>query len=131
MKARIGILKARLRLGRQTIAYPDGPARFPERFRGRPVLDPARCPAGCDACASACPTEAIAAPGRPEMALDLGRCLFCADCLEACPAGALTFTRDYRLATRTREALQPAPHRSGASTGRPRKRSGNRAGPPG
>lgn len=105
MKSRIGILKTRLRLGRQTIAYPDGPAKFPERFRGRPVLDPARCGSGCEACAAACPTDAIAAPGTPAMRLDLGRCLFCAACSEACPDGAVAFTRDYRLAMRTRDEL--------------------------
>ncbi len=101
----IAILKARLGLGKQTVAYPDGPARVPERFRGRPALDPSRCAAGCTACAAACPTGAIAAPGLAAMALDLGRCLFCGDCSEACATGALTFTRDYRLAMRTRGEL--------------------------
>jgi Ni,Fe-hydrogenase III small subunit/Pyruvate/2-oxoacid:ferredoxin oxidoreductase delta subunit len=102
----IEILKARLRLGRQTVAWPDGPARFPERFRGRPVLDPARCTPGCAACLAACGTAAIAAPATAGMALDLGRCLFCGECADACPAGALAFTRDFRLAARTREELQ-------------------------
>ena len=37
--------------------------------------------------------------------IDLGKCLFCTDCVEACPEGALTYSGDYRLATRTREAL--------------------------
>ena len=102
----IAILAARLRLGKQTVAYPDGPARFPERFRGRPVLDPARCGEGCAACAEACPTGAVLDAGRPEMGIDLGACLFCAECGEACPApGALVFTRDYRLAMNGREEL--------------------------
>ena len=101
----IEILKARFRLGRQTVAWPDGPARFPERFRGRPVLDPARCPPECAACLEACAVQAIAAPGQPQMALDLGRCVFCGACADACPEGALAFTRDFRLATTTREEL--------------------------
>ena len=29
------IVKVRGRMGRQTVAYPEGPARFPARFRGR------------------------------------------------------------------------------------------------
>ncbi len=101
----IAILKARLRLGKQTVAYPDGPARFPERFHGRPALDPARCAGGCAACADACPTGAIAAPGGTGMTLDLARCVFCAECAAACPTGAVAFTRDYRLAARSRDDL--------------------------
>ncbi len=102
----IDLLRVRARLGRQTVAYPEGPARFPERFRGRPALDPSRCPDGCRACAEACPAGAVLAPGTPGMKLDLGRCTFCPGCEEACPAGALRFTRDYRLAARSREALK-------------------------
>jgi Ni,Fe-hydrogenase III small subunit/formate hydrogenlyase subunit 6/NADH:ubiquinone oxidoreductase subunit I len=101
----IEILKARLKLGKQTVAYPGGPARFPERFRGRPVLDPARCEAGCVACADACPTGAVREAGLASMTLDMGRCLFCVECIDACPSGAVSFTRDYRLAMRTREEL--------------------------
>jgi Ni,Fe-hydrogenase III small subunit/formate hydrogenlyase subunit 6/NADH:ubiquinone oxidoreductase subunit I len=100
----ISILRARLRLGHQTVPYPEGPPRFPERFRGRPALDAARCAAGCAACAEACPTGAVAA-GREPLALDLGRCTFCGLCAEVCPAEALTFTRDHRLAARTRAEL--------------------------
>jgi Ni,Fe-hydrogenase III small subunit len=35
----------------------------------------------------------------------MGRCLFCAECTSACPAGAITFTHEYRLAARSREDL--------------------------
>jgi len=101
----IDILKLRLRHGRQTVAFPRGAPRFPERFRGRPVADPARCGDGCAACADACPTEAILDPGRASMSIDLGRCLFCGDCERSCPPGAVRFTGDHRLAARSREAL--------------------------
>lgn len=100
-----GLLRTRLHLGRQTIGWPGAPARLPERFRGRPALDGARCRAGCGECASACPTAAIstAVPGAP--ALDTGACLFCGLCAEACPEGAIAFTGDHRLAARARDAL--------------------------
>jgi Ni,Fe-hydrogenase III small subunit/ferredoxin len=101
----IDILAFRARYGRQTVAYPDGPPRFPSRSRGRPVVDPARCPAGCAGCADACPTEAILDPGEPSMRIDLGRCTFCGDCAPACPPGAIRFGDDHRLAMRTRGEL--------------------------
>jgi hypothetical protein len=34
-----GIFQFRSRFGGQTVAYPEGPASFPERFRGLPLLD--------------------------------------------------------------------------------------------
>jgi Ni,Fe-hydrogenase III small subunit/NAD-dependent dihydropyrimidine dehydrogenase PreA subunit len=93
-------------MGHQTIAFPEGPARFPDRFRGRPALSPARCTAGCQACEDACPTEAISGGGAPgALALDTGACTFCGLCQEACATGAIAFTGDHRLATRSREAL--------------------------
>ena len=97
-------LVARLRQGHRTIAYPDGPAVLPDRFRGRPELVRSRCPADCTACAPACPTGAVScATGGP--ALDLGRCLFCADCATACPHDALRFGSEHRLAARSRDEL--------------------------
>ena len=75
---------ARLRQGRRTIAYPAEAPALPDRFRGLPVVDSSKCPDGCRQCADACPTNAITT-GDGKVRLDLGRCLFCTDCLEACP----------------------------------------------
>jgi Ni,Fe-hydrogenase III small subunit/Pyruvate/2-oxoacid:ferredoxin oxidoreductase delta subunit len=100
-----GLLRTRLRLGHQTIAYPDGPARFPARFRGRPALDPARCPTGCAECEQVCPTEAIGRTAAGRLTLDTGACVYCGRCEEACVDRAIVFTRDYRLSMRRREEL--------------------------
>src|SRR6266511_6345189 len=95
---------ARLKQGHRTIPYPAQEPTLPDRFRGLPVIDPSKCREGCQACADACPTDAISvADGK--LRLDLGRCLFCTDCVEACPEGAIQYSQDYRLATRTREDL--------------------------
>jgi Ni,Fe-hydrogenase III small subunit/Pyruvate/2-oxoacid:ferredoxin oxidoreductase delta subunit len=75
---------------------------MPERYRGRPALQSAKCADGCRACAAACPTEAI---HTDPLRIDLGACLFCAACQEACPAEAVTYTADYRLAVRDRGDL--------------------------
>lgn len=93
-------LRARVQQGHRTITFPANAPVLPERFRGLPVLDPSKCAARCQACAEACPTEAITADERG-LRLDLGRCLFCTECVDACPEGAVRFTRDYRLAART------------------------------
>jgi len=101
----LSIIRERVRQGHRTIAYPAAkPPPLPDRFRGLPVLDESKCPDGCRACALACPTDAIARDDQG-LRLDLGRCLFCTDCIDACPEGAIRFTQDYRLAATTREDL--------------------------
>jgi Ni,Fe-hydrogenase III small subunit/NAD-dependent dihydropyrimidine dehydrogenase PreA subunit len=95
-------LKTRFQQGRKTIRFPLEAVQLPERFRGRPVVDGSRCDDGCHACNDACPTQAIV---LQPLRVDLGACLFCGACEEACPSGAVQYTTDYRMATRSREAL--------------------------
>src|SRR5512144_3271999 len=94
----------RMQQGHRTVAYPAGQPTLPDRFRGRPVIDAAKCPSGCRECVDACPTDAIA-PANGQLQIDLGRCLFCTDCVDACPPGAVTYSPDFRLSTRRREDL--------------------------
>jgi Ni,Fe-hydrogenase III small subunit/Pyruvate/2-oxoacid:ferredoxin oxidoreductase delta subunit len=100
---------ARLKQGLRTIRFPAAAPTLPEKFRGLPVLDSTRCPEGCQKCVESCPTSAIETVGvgaDKTLRLDLGKCLFCTDCQEACPGDAIHFTQDYRLATRSREELR-------------------------
>jgi Ni,Fe-hydrogenase III small subunit/Pyruvate/2-oxoacid:ferredoxin oxidoreductase delta subunit len=97
-------IRERLRQGYRTIPFPRQAPKLCERYRGLPVLDVTLCRSGCDACAAACPTSAIdLKPGS--LKIDLGRCLFCTECVEACPAGAINYTQDYRMSVRGREDL--------------------------
>jgi Ni,Fe-hydrogenase III small subunit/Pyruvate/2-oxoacid:ferredoxin oxidoreductase delta subunit len=102
-------LLARLRQGHRTMRYPAAaPPPLPARFRGRPLVDAAKCLPDCRACAAACPTTAIAvaeAAGKPDVRIDLGRCLFCTDCSDACPTGAIAYSGDHRLSASRREDL--------------------------
>jgi Ni,Fe-hydrogenase III small subunit/NAD-dependent dihydropyrimidine dehydrogenase PreA subunit len=98
----LDLLKTRLSQGTRTADFPPGPFALPERFRGRPELRPSLCANGCRACADACPVEAIA---TEPLSLDLGACLMCGMCEEACPEGAIRFTRDPRMAASARDDL--------------------------
>jgi Ni,Fe-hydrogenase III small subunit/NAD-dependent dihydropyrimidine dehydrogenase PreA subunit len=102
------IFLERLRQGKRTAAYPREAPTLPPRFRGAPVVAAGKCPPECRACVDACPTEVVKL-GANGPALDLGGCLFCGDCQRVCPAEAISFTRDHRLAVRGREDLVVTP----------------------
>jgi len=100
----IKVILARLQQKHRTMKYPDGaPPALPDRFRGRPLIDPAKCPEGCHACFEACPTGALD-PGDPAR-IDLGKCLFCTECADACPHKSVTHSDNYQLAARSRKDL--------------------------
>lgn len=74
----------------------------PHGFRGRPQIAAAPCKEGCDACLDACPTDAIS---LDPLRIDLGKCVFCAECVEVCPAGKIAFTPEPRMGAATRDGL--------------------------
>lgn len=103
------VLLSRVQQGHRTSAYPEVEPVLPERFRGGPRIDASQCKPGCEACVSLCPTTALTST-LPGVKLDMGRCLFCGDCESGCPEGALSFSREYRLAAKSRDALMIRSH---------------------
>jgi Ni,Fe-hydrogenase III small subunit len=99
------LLRERLRRGLHTLPFPATAVELPERFRGRPALDRARCAGGCRECAERAPSALIRIGPDGAPALDLGACLFSPEEAAVCPYGAITYTTDHRLASRSREAL--------------------------
>ena len=103
------ILRQSIRTGVVTRPYPDESSGPPPGFRGKPVIDFARCTA-CGRCADACPTGAITLrdaddkEGQKLLSLSYGSCIFCGACEDACP-DAISLTREYRLATGRKDAL--------------------------
>jgi NADH-quinone oxidoreductase subunit I len=89
-------------------------------FKGRHILYLDKC-TGCQLCAIACDGVAVAIEmqlvkkGKPlnkkEIwpAVDYGRCVFCALCVDACPFDALRMTNDYELAAYDKMALKYTP----------------------
>lgn len=98
-------LKTRLQQGIRTSRFPRDGADFPERFRGRPTRDPARCGDGCRECAGRAPSAFLRAEPQGPLELDLGACLFSPEEASTCAEGAISYSRDYRMGTSTRERL--------------------------
>ena len=93
-------LRVRMSQGNQFIT--DLRKAVPNGFRGRPVISGEPCAEGCSACRDVCPTSAIT---TNPVALDLGRCVFCADCVDACPQHKIQFTSDPVMAAAERSHL--------------------------
>lgn len=96
------IIRERWRQGYRTGRFPRQEPTLPSRFRGL-VRIPETCPTGCRSCESRCPADACRFDGHRPV-VDLGLCLFCADC-KVCPEGLLVFGPDYRMAARRRQDL--------------------------
>ena len=97
------IICERIRQGYRTAPFPRVEPALPPRFRGLPLLAPGKCPTGCTGCENRCPFGAVSRTDD-RVHIDLGRCLFCADC-PVCPHGAIRFGNDYRLSVRKRRDL--------------------------
>ncbi|PTX62523.1 NADH dehydrogenase subunit I [Melghirimyces profundicolus] len=99
-----------------THKYPDEPIRMPDRFRGIQHFDPEKCIV-CNQCVRVCPTDCISLTGRKHP--DPGKrgkiidtydinfeiCILCDLCTEVCPTEAVVMTRNFELATYTRDDL--------------------------
>ena len=101
------ILQKTFSAGIATVPYPDAAPVLSENFRGAPDFDfenwlDAR-PA-----AAVCPTGAIALQDRDshrQVTVDYGLCVFCGQCADATPEGAVRVTREFELATEDRRSL--------------------------
>jgi len=102
------ILQKTLSTGIATVAYPDVPAVVSGQFRGRPEFDFASWRDARPA-AEVCPTGAIAVNDsgaiHRRVTVDYGLCIFCGQCADASPDGAVHVTTEFALATHHRAGL--------------------------
>jgi Ni,Fe-hydrogenase III small subunit/NAD-dependent dihydropyrimidine dehydrogenase PreA subunit len=92
----------RVRLAQGTQFIPDVRAAKPAGLRGLPTIATGACARDCDACARSCPTGAIR---LDPLSIDLGRCIFCSECVTACPEAKLALTGEPRMGAATRGDL--------------------------
>ena len=96
-----------LRAGQVTLGYPFTPHSPAPGFRGKVVMDTARC-IGCGACAMACPPSLITFHDTEKyriMDLALRRCTYCAQCRDVCPQKAITLSMEFETASPSMDDL--------------------------
>jgi len=85
----------------QTDLYPD----LPNYAQGLPQLSSnVQCGENCDECIELCPTDAISV-SESKMQLDLGACIGCGLCIEACSQGAIEKSLSVKTARTSRDQL--------------------------
>lgn len=101
-----------------TVHYPHQTLNIPPRFRGHielvrdPETGKAICYA-CKLCEKACPSDCITVEGVKlegakkrsvsKYVLDFTKCSLCGSCVEACRDGAIRFSREYNLASLSKD----------------------------
>ncbi len=101
-----------------TIQYPEQKMAMYPRFRGLHELtrdkDGEILCVACELCAAVCPAKCIRVEPSEGPAhkrypkvyeIDLGRCIFCGFCQEACPYGAIVLRENYETANDSRKDL--------------------------
>lgn len=101
------ILKMTIKTGVVTTKYPEKEDHVSEVFRGKPQIIPEKCTL-CGVCAEACLSGALSlemSEFEKILTLSYCGCIFCGRCEEVCPNQAIKLTREFEMASKTKDDL--------------------------
>lgn len=95
-----------------TVLYPFERIEIPKDFRGKPLYYLDKCGLKCKGiCAMDCPAEAIIMKPDPKQegsvrpVFLMDRCIFCGQCAESCPFGAISMSTEFELTEYDKKSL--------------------------
>jgi len=80
-------------------------SKIQQEYRGEHEHDKEKC-TYCGLCAAKCPAFAIKVDAENEKwRVDLSKCIFCGRCEMVCPVNAISFSKNFKMASKNKEDL--------------------------
>jgi formate hydrogenlyase subunit 6/NADH:ubiquinone oxidoreductase subunit I len=94
-----------------TVKYPEGSWDLMKNYRGKLCFSPENC-INCNLCMRDCPTGAITIINegtkeerKMKAVLNVGRCIFCCQCVDSCPKKCISNSQEFDLSNSDKDNL--------------------------